>query len=113
MWVFILAFVTVQLLVPVAALHARGGFPFAPGSLTEWSGAQVPYGWQMFSTTQTPAHYEVVSPETTLLVDPVARYGWFTGRAHYTGQVAQRLCAEFPEAVEVRQDERVVRCGDG
>ena len=108
------AFLAVQLAVPVAGLHARGGFPFEPGGdLTDWPHGQIYFTWQMYSVSQTPATHTVVDGAgREIAVNPVARYGWLTGRAHYTGAAARRLCAEHPDAVEVRHAYRTVDCDD-
>ena len=112
---FVIAFVAVQLAVPVAGLWVRGGFPFEPGGdLTDWPHGQIYFTWQMYSTSQTPATYTVVDADgQSHEVNPVAEYGWLAGRSHYTGRTARRLCDDLPDAVEVTHPYVTRECGDG
>lgn len=112
---FVIVFLAIQLAVPIGGLLMRGGFPFDPaGDLTDWPHGQLYFTWQMYSVSQTPATYTVIDDGGRQQeINPVARYGWLTGRAHYTADAARRLCREEPGTLEVRHAYRTVECDDG
>ena len=93
-----MAFVVIQLLLPIAGLAWRGPSLLAGRDLDGRAASR--FSWHMFSVAPpTPNSWVLALDDGTLIsVDSVDEFGLVRGRMHYSAGLAEAVCGLHPGA---------------